>query len=292
VPVVVTGANGFLGRATVRLQLAGGAEVRAVVRRRDSAEDLRALGAKVAVTRLDDTPTLATVMDGAHTVCHLAGNLDLPDEETYLKENAGTARDALAAAGEAGVTRILLVSYPGASPGSPNAYLRAKGLAEEAVRSSGLEHVILRCTHVYGPGSRWLAETASSARRPLAAVVVGAGSQRLAPVFVDDVARALAAADDRADRVEGTFALQGPDEVTADRLADLLAGRRRRKVHLSPGAARRTARFLGRRLSPTMLEILAGDSLSDAPDAAAEFGLRRIPLAEGLAASRPGRLEG
>lgn len=283
-PVVVTGASGGIGGVLVPMLVERG-EVRALLRNAAGADALRSVGAKVAVADLADTATVATAMQGAHTVIHLAGGLSLADDDAYDPVNLGTARDALQAATEADVMRFLLLSYPGASPDSPNAYLRAKGLAEEAVRESGLQHLILRSTHVYGPRQAWLDGMRAAASRPVAATVVGTGRQRIAPVYVEDVARALVAGDDRAGAVEGTFGLQGPEEVTADELVDLLAGRRRRKVHLAPGAARRAARLMGQRLSHTMLEILAGDSLADAPDAASELGLSLTALRDGLAAS-------
>jgi uncharacterized protein YbjT (DUF2867 family) len=284
VPVVVTGASGGIGRVLVPM-LAERGEVRAVIRDGTDAEQLRAAGAKVAVADLADTTTVATAMAGAHTVIHLAGGLDLPDEGAYEAVNLGTVADTLEAAGEAEVVRFLLLSYPGASPASPNEYLRAKGLAEEAVRASGLEHLILRATHVYGPRQRWLDEMRAAAARPVAATVVGSGRQRIAASYVEDVARALVAGDDRAGAASGTLALEGPDTLTADELIDLLAGRPRRKVHLAPPAARRAARLLGRRLSLTMLEVLAADSVADGPDAASELGITLTPFREGLAAS-------
>jgi NADH dehydrogenase len=287
VPVVVTGASGGVGRVLVPL-IAERGEVRAVVRSADAADRLRAAGAKVAVTDLGEGSVMGAVMAGAHTVVHLAGGLDLPDDDAYEAANLGTVRDALDAAVDGGVARFLFMSYPGASASSPNPYLRAKGLAEEAVRSSGLDHLILRCTHVYGPGQRWLEEMRAAALRPLAATVLGDGRQRIAPVHVDDVAAALLAADDRAEPVSGTFALQGADVLTADELVDLIAGRRRRKVHLSPAAARRAARLLGRALQPTLLEILASDSLADAPSADVELGISPKPLRDGLASASPG----
>jgi uncharacterized protein YbjT (DUF2867 family) len=285
VPVVVTGASGFVARSLIPLLLERGSEVRAVVRRRAAADPLRARGAKVAIAPLDADDTIEAVVRDAHTMVHLAGGLDLPDEETYERVNHGLTRSLLEACQEAGVKRFVLLSYPGASADAANPYLRSKGRAEDAVRGSDLEHVVIRSTHVYGPGSRWLAEVAGGARRPLAAVVVGPGTQQLAPVHVEDVARALAEADDRETALTGTYGLQGPEVVTADELADLLAGRPRRKIHLSPAAAQRAARLLGRRISPVLLEVLAADSLADATDAAAELGIELTPLRPGLAVS-------
>jgi uncharacterized protein YbjT (DUF2867 family) len=119
-------------------------------------------------------------------------------------------------------------------------------------------------------------------------LVIGSGRQVLAPVHVEDVAAVLAGADDR-ERVEsGTWGLEGPDRITADELADLLAGKRRRKLHLSPRAAVRAARLTGERLTLAALEVMAADSVADGPDAAIEFGVRRTPLREGLEGSLGG----
>jgi uncharacterized protein YbjT (DUF2867 family) len=283
VPVVVTGASGAVGRTLIPILTARGSEVRAVVRRREAVARLRQTGAKVAVCRLGDADAVEAVVRGAHTVVHLAGGLDLPDDAAYEEANLSTTQWVLEAAADEKVTRFVFLSYPGADPGSSNAYLRAKGAAETAIRESGLQHAIIRSTHVYGPGCRWLEEMRAAARRPVTPVV-GSGSQRVAPILVGDLAAILAAADDRAVGVAGTYGAQGPDVVTADELIDRLAGRRKRKVHLRPGTARRVARLSGRRLSPALEEILAADSLSDAPDAAEEFGVPLTRLDDGLAA--------
>ena len=283
-PVVVTGASGLIGRAAVRAFSARSPEVRAYVRRRASAGSLRELGAKVAVGAAEDVDTLAVVMKGAHTVCHLVGGLGVPDDASAERANLVSVRAAVEAAQRARVRRFLFVSYPGASPAARNPFLRFKGMAEAAVVSSGLDHAVIRCTHVYGPGSAWHAQAAKLARG-WPAIVLGSGRQRVAPVFVDDVAALLAAADDRDRAIGGVWGLEGPDRVTADELADLLAGRRRRKVHLSGRRAVRAARLAGRRVWPAALEVLEADSLADAPDAAVEFGVSLTPLREGLAPS-------
>src|SRR5438552_87260 len=155
-PVVVTGASGLVGRAALRAFRRRAPEVRAYVRRKEAVDQLRALGAKVAVGEIDDVETLAVVMRGAHTVCHLVGGLDLPDDEAYERVNVGSVSAALDAARRAKVSRFLLLSYPGADSSSTNSYLRTKGRAEDVLESAHVEPVIVRCTHVYGPGSPWL----------------------------------------------------------------------------------------------------------------------------------------
>lgn len=290
-PVVVTGASGLVGRHAVPALARRSPEVRAYVRRPEAAAALRALGAKVAVGDIRDTDTLEVVMRGAHTVCHLVGGLAEADPRALEETNLGSVRAVVTAARRARVQRLLFLSYPGASPAAANPYLRAKGRAEDAIRGSGLAHAIIRSTHIYGPGSEWLRFVLLQARA-WPALVLGTGRQVAAPVFVRDVAAVLAAADDRALLSSGTWGLEGPDRVTMDGLVDLVTGGRRPKVHLAPRAMARLGRLLGRRVSAAALEVLAADSVADAPDAAAEFGVPLTALRGGLAQSLGGAEDG
>jgi uncharacterized protein YbjT (DUF2867 family) len=287
-PVVVTGADSPVGRAVVPLLRERGSEVRATVRDPGDADHLRSLGAKVAVDALSDADTLRAVLDDAHTVCHLSEGLFPTAGESYEEAILESTRSLIETARKARVRRVLLVSYPGASSISNNDFLRNMGLAEEAVHDSGLEHAILRCTHLYGPGSPWLEfMIAASRRNP--AVIVGDGSQRLAPIFSADVAGALAAADDRAQPVSDTYGLQGPEVISAGELADVLGAPGTPKRYVGPQmseADRSTLQdALGVPLSRTIMEVLVADSLADARDAAPEFGLERTALVPGLATS-------
>jgi uncharacterized protein YbjT (DUF2867 family) len=211
-PVVVTGASGLIGRAAVRAFSERSPEVRAYVRQRDAADPLRALGAKVAVGEIDDVDNLVVVMRGAHTVCHLVGAADLPDEQAHRRANLDSVRWALEAATDADIARFLFVSCASADPASADPLLRSKALAEDAIRTSGIDHVIIRTAFVYGPGSPLLRTTRRFGRsRRAPALEPGMG-----PVFVGDVAAVLAAADDREHSVSGTWSLHGPDRASAD----------------------------------------------------------------------------
>ncbi len=290
--VMVIGASGLIGRALVPL-LVGKDEVRACVRRPEAAIGLRAVGAKVAVGRFDDADALAEILKRVYTVIHLVGGPNQPDDDTVLSANHGLVLTALAASREAGVRRFVLVSATGASIDASNPYLRAKGLAEEAVTNSGLEHAIVRSTHAYGAGGLWLAVTVEGATAS-PPFVVGDGSQPVAPVLAGDVAAVLAAADDRDGRLAGTWALEGPDIVTMSELVTLLA---------TPGAdppvpttpsvaAVRFTDGLGTAVSQTVAELFALPSRADAPDAAEAFGVERTSLADGLrATARPAAAE-
>ncbi|MGZ8651232.1 MAG: SDR family oxidoreductase [Actinomycetota bacterium] len=284
---MVIGASGLIGRALVPL-LVRKDEVRACVRRPEAADPLRAVGAKVAVGRFEDADALAEILKRVYTVIHLVGGPNQPDDDTVLAANHGSVLTALAASREAGVRRFVLVSATGASIDASNRYLRAKGLAEEAVANSGMEYAIVRSTHAYGLGGLWLAATVEGATAS-PPFVVGDGSQPVAPIFAGDVAAVLAAADDRDGRLEGTWALEGPDVVTMAGLVTLLATPETDPpVRLTPrDAAARFTDGLGVHVSQTAAELFALASRADAPDAAEAFGVERTTLADGLRAAAP-----
>lgn len=285
-PVVVVGASGFVGHHAVRAFARVSPEVRAYVRRREAAQALRELGAKVAVGWIHDIDNLAEVMRGAHTVCHLVGGVNLPTEDAYRESNLDSVRTCLRAAEQAGVRRFLFVSAAGAVTNSPNPYLRLKALAEEAIAHSEVPHAIFRATHVFGPRSTWLAFMREGASR-FPARVPGTGRQLIAPVFVEDVVAVLTAADDRESVERRTWGIQGPDVLSADEIVDLLARRRRPKLHAGQGALGRVHRVGRGSVSPAALDLFSRDSLSDAPDGAREFAVARTSLREGLADRLP-----
>jgi NADH dehydrogenase len=280
--VMVMGASGLIGRALVPM-LVRIDEVRACVRRPASAGPLRTVGAKVAVGPFDDVDALAEILKRVHTVFHLVGGLEQPDDDAVMAANHASVLTALSACREAGVRRFMTVSAPGASIDAPNRFLRAKGLAEEAVANSGLEHAIVRSTHAYGAGGLWLAAVveAATASPPF---VVGDGTQPVAPVSADDVAAVLAAADDREGHLEGTWGLEGPDVISMSELVALLAdpGAAPPVPMTAEAAAERLTDGLGTFVSTTATEVFAMPSRADARDAAAAFGVERTALVDGL----------
>jgi uncharacterized protein YbjT (DUF2867 family) len=301
VAILVTGAGGLIGRAAVAALLRQGVEhVRALVRDPGQVGGLRRLGAKVALLDATDPDGLRAAMDGVFTACSLTGGpWTRPGEDPYASV-ADPARVFLATARAAGVRRVIVCSPAAvgttARPGSPavaapaNPHLAAKAEVERMVAASGLEHAILRCTHVLGPRGR-LAGLLAADGVPVP--VPGDGRQRVAPVWVGDVAAAIAAADDAVE-LAATWSVAGPDQVAFDDLVDAVHGAPVAKRHLGPGTAGADGGGAARSfagLAPAQLEVLAADSLPD-PGLPVPPGLVPTPLAEALGRSagpvRPG----
>lgn len=276
--VMVTGASGLLGHAIVRA-LVERDEVRATVRRPAASEPLRALGAKVAVVSVEEPDALIEILPRVHTIVHLVGGVNQPRDDEILAANHGSALAAVAAAKEAGTRRVILLSVPGASVAHEHPFLRAKGLAEEVVVQSGLEHAVLRSSHAYGLGGLWFAATVMGADHGF---VVGDGTQRCAPVLAADVARVVAAIDDRRDPVGGTWTLGGPEELTADEVFTI-EGEGEEPAHLDAGeAAERLTALLDIPVSARATGLFAMSSVPDAPRAADAFGIRMTAFEDGL----------
>jgi uncharacterized protein YbjT (DUF2867 family) len=207
------------------------------------------------------------------------GGVNQPSDDEILAANHGSTLAAIAATKEAGVRRFILLSVPGASVDSPHPFLRAKGLAEEVVRHSGLEHAVLRTSHAYGLGGLWFTSVVMGADHGF---VVGDGTQRWAPVLADDVASLIAAVDDRHDRVEGVWSLTGPEELSADDVF-AIAGEGGKTEHLDPvAAAERLSALLEIPVSARATESFAMSSVADAPDAAHAFGVALAAFEDGL----------
>jgi uncharacterized protein YbjT (DUF2867 family) len=123
--------------------------------------------------------------------------------------------------------------------------------------------VILRCTHVLAPSAPLVERLRGSTPVP------GTGAQRVAPVHVADVARVIAAADDRA-TVTGTWGLAGPEAMRFDALVEL--------VRAGPAATRPAP---GAPFTPTQLDYLARDSVLD-PTGWRQFEVTPTPVGPDL----------
>jgi NADH dehydrogenase len=227
---------------------------------------------------------------GADAVAALAGTLKPGPGEDFHSANVETAARVSEAARAGGVGRIAFLSYVGAAKDSPNAYLSAKGEAETALNASGIPTTIFRCLHIYGPPEH-PGPTAGAfiARGSRAIIVPGNGRQRIAPLYIDDVASALARALTAAEPLTGTFELGGPEEMSMDDFVRAVNGGEARIRHLPAPLARISAR-LSSALTPALMDLLLADNLVDTDPAAVgdRFGFTPTRLADVWGAATAG----
>jgi nucleoside-diphosphate-sugar epimerase len=204
VRVLVTGASGFLGGYVCRELLERGHEVAALVRRPGSEPS----GCQAVEGDLTDVSTMAWGLEKTRPECviHLAAEIASQRSASRIEQInvEGTRRlvDACLAINDAPRFMFASTVVTGDAHGAElneasalpveTAYGRSKQMGERLVRESGLEHVILRPSHVYGPGGWFEEEFVTRLRQPGRFAVIGRGDNWWDVVRVEDVASAFA----------------------------------------------------------------------------------------------------
>ena len=288
--VLVTGAAGFIGPKVVHALRARDLPVRALVRRPERASRLASWGAEVVAGDVTDPASLRTAVAGCTHVVHLVSIIQGRPADFERVMTDGT-RNLVAAAQGAGVERFVLMSALGTTDeANPVPYFRAKAQMEQAVRDSGLEHVIFRPSFVFGGDGGALTTFMKQVRYSPVVTIIGPGRQKSAPIWVDDVAAYVARAVDLPAAANRTFELGGPDVVDWNGLYRLIAEtlhKRRAFVNVPFGVARTgaraTQRLPGAPLTADQVEMIAGADVVPANNDAVEvFQLPLVPLAEQL----------
>ena len=216
--VVVFGGGGFLGRRLVHRLTTEGMTVRVAVRHPDHARiKLQSIGFdRVTVVPADvrDQASVAAAIAGAdavvNTVSAYVEKGGVTFETVHVQGAQTVAREAIAA----GVTRLVLVSGIGADPDSSSPYIRARGRGELMVQQAFPGATIVRPGALFGPGDALFSMLAELARLLPALPLIGGGHTRLQPVFVEDVAEAVANILTDPGTVGRTYQLAGPGVYT------------------------------------------------------------------------------
>ncbi len=289
--VLVTGGTGFVGPAVVRALLDAGHTVRVLEREPGKAAQAGLEGVEAVQGDMADAASLRSAVDGQDAVVHLVAIITGKPEEFERVMEQGT-RDLVAAAKEAGVRRFVLISALGVTEETKDLvpYYRAKWDMERTVKESGLEHVIFRPSFVFGPGGAALQQFAKIAKLAPVTPIVGPGTQRLQPIWIEDVGAYFEAGLTRPEATNRTFEIGGPDVVTWNEFWERLKrtlGIRRPSIHLPFGLMRAQAAVLEKLPKPPVTRdqlkmLAAGDSVVTNTDAVDTFGLPLVPLDEQL----------
>jgi uncharacterized protein YbjT (DUF2867 family) len=289
--ILVTGGTGFVGPHVVHALRARELAVRVLVRDLRRGARARAWGAELAEGDVTDAASVAAATAGVDAVVHLVAIIKGSQADFERVMVQGT-RNVVSAAKAAGVRRFVLASALGLDERTKDAvpYFAAKWEMERAVKESGLEHVILRPSFVFGKDGGVLPTFIRLARYAPVTPIVGPGTQRLQPIWVEDAAAYYAQAIDHAAAANRTFEIGGPDAVTWNEFWDRVKrvlGARRPSLHvpfaLMRAQATLTERLPGAPVTRDQLTMLRlGDNVVGTPDAVETFQLPLVPLDEQL----------
>jgi NADH dehydrogenase len=269
--VTVFGGTGFLGRHTVRALAKAGWRIKVAARRPGRGFFLRPLGqvGQIDFVKCDvaDGTQVAAALAGSDAMVNLCGIL-FQRGQTFEDVQSDGAANVAEAAAAAGVTAMVQVSAIGADAESDSDYARTKAEGETRVRAAFPAATILRPSIVFGPEDDFFNRFAAMARMAPALPLVGGGKTRFQPVFVGDVAAAIATALQSEAARGKTYELGGPTIYSFRRLLEIMLqeiGRKRVLVPLPFGLASFLAFFLQLapkpQLTPDQVKLLKVDNV-------------------------------
>jgi NADH dehydrogenase len=270
--VSVFGGTGFLGRRLVRRLAADGVTVRVAVRHPDRARSILGAAAleRVTVFRADvrDQASVAAAVAGADAVVNAVSAYVEKGAVTFEAVHEQGAETIAREASAAGVARLVLVSGIGADPESGSSYIRARGRGELMVQRTFPGATIVRPGAMFGPGDALFGTLAEISRLLPVLPLIGGGRTRLQPVYVEDVAEAIARVLAEPGTAGRTYEIAGPGVYTLRelvRIALRLIGRRRLLVPVPFAVAKVQARLFELLPSPPLttgqVDLLEADNV-------------------------------
>ncbi|HEY3599473.1 MAG TPA: complex I NDUFA9 subunit family protein [Paraburkholderia sp.] len=242
--IAVIGGSGFIGSHLINALVELGKTVRVATRRRHNARHLTLLPIDVLETDVFDPVQLASFVENADAVINLVGTLHGRRGDPYGPEFAKIhvelpTKIVVACEGK-GVHRLIHLSALGADPRGPSMYLRSKGDGEKAARASTLATTIFRPSVVFGPEDAFLNKFAFL-QRVFAIIPLAMPDAKFQPVFVADVAKAIANVLDLDASTGRVYELGGPTVYTLEQLVEYcgtVIGRQARIIRLPDVLAR------------------------------------------------------
>ncbi|MBV9189800.1 MAG: complex I NDUFA9 subunit family protein [Betaproteobacteria bacterium] len=250
--VLVLGGSGFVGRHLVAALVRRGVRVTVPSRHRERAKHLILLPTvDVVEADINHRGVLDRLAKGQDAIINLVGIL----HGDFQRAHVEIPMAVIAASRVAGVERIVHMSALGASPDAPSEYLRTKAMAEQALLDADDRHVtVFRPSVIFGPEDRFLNQFSEMAKW-LAVLAVPCPDARFQPVYVGDVARAMAVSLEDTETFGQKYDLAGPREYNLKQLVELvctLTHRRRLVIGLPDKLSFLQAAFLEMLPGPLM----------------------------------------
>lgn len=273
--ITIIGGSGFIGRHVVRALARRGYRIRVACRRPDLAGHLQPLGnvgqIMAVQANVRHPASLAAACEGAFAVINLTGILHSAGAQSFDAVHAFGAEASARAAKAARARLFVQMSALGADENSRSAYARSKAEGERRARAAFPGTIVLRPSVVFGPEDSFFNRFASLARFSPALPLIGGGETRFAPVFVGDVAEAIATLVDRGEPDGRTYELGGPEELSFRELMQFTLdtiGRKRLLVPIPWPLARLMASLMSLlpdpQITPDQVELLKSDNVVSA----------------------------
>ena len=285
--VTVIGGSGFLGRHIVRALAKRGYRIRVACRRPDLAGHVQPLGTPGQIMPVQANvrypASLAAACDGAYAVINLTGILYGAGAQSFDAVHVFGAEASAKAAKVAKARVYIQVSAIGADAASASVYARSKAEGETLARAAFPGAIVIRPSIVFGPEDGFFNKFAALSRLSPALPLIGGGATKFQPVFVGDIAEAVARLVDAGEADGRTYELGGPEVLSFKQLMQFTLetiGRKRLLVPLPWAVAKIQGMILGLLPKPPLtadqVKLLRTDNVVSEP------ALREKRTLEGL----------
>jgi len=290
--VFVTGTTGFVGRYIVNELLKQGHDPVLFCRQKIAlqAQTHPLPHSSCIEGDILDSSSLERGVSGCDAVIHLVGIIKETGRNTFMNVHYNGTKHVVDAALSAGATRFIHMSAEGTKPHALSRYHKTKFMAEEYLRSSGLNYTIFRPSMLFGHGDKSFTELADLIRKAPFVPVIGDGNYKWQPVSVLNVAElfVLALANKKAENK--TYEIRGPDVFTFNEVLGIIMdviGVKKPTVHI-PVLFVKPIIYLLERLHPSppitsdQLIMLLDNYDHYIDDVITDFNINLIPFKKGL----------
>ncbi|MBE9524571.1 MAG: NAD-dependent epimerase/dehydratase family protein [Chloroflexi bacterium] len=222
--ILVTGGTGFIGQALIQYLVDAGHQVRTLIRPSPRSPRLPlGVPVEVAVASLLDERGLRAAMIGVDVVYHLAGVERRGAKADLMETDIQGTQSVVRAAQDADVKRIFYISHLGADRASAYPVLKAKAIAKEYIRRSGIDFTIMRTAMVFGPGDGFTTGLAQLLKAlPIGILLPGDGDVQIQPLWVNDLVTCLVWGLDDDDTRNKIFDLGGPEYLSFREIVEII----------------------------------------------------------------------
>lgn len=247
--ILVTGGTGFIGNVLIRHLSQSGYAVKLLIRpSKDSPNLPKGLPLDVAVTSLSDEKGLRAALKGVDVVYHLASAESLGRRAQLTEVDIRGTQAITSAAAQARIERFLYISHLGADRASAYPLLKAKGIAEHAIKTSGVPYTIFRSAISYGEGDHFTNGLAFLLKvSPYFVMLPEEGSALLQPLWVEDLATALTWSLEMPQTRNETIEVGGPEYLSFKQICQSILEKidiKRKFIDISPVLLNRLTELL------------------------------------------------
>jgi uncharacterized protein YbjT (DUF2867 family) len=290
--LLITGGTGFIGSALLKQLTEVGVRVRLLLRPSGVSPRLpKGIPFDVALSSLLDYRGIRAACNGIDTVIHLASSESRGLRHYNPERELRGTRNLAEAAADAGIDRFIFLSHLGANQTSAYIVSRTKAMEEDAIRKSKVPFTIIRSAIIYGPKDHFTTKLAIQLKlMPFIYLLAGGGEALLQPIWVHDLATAIAWTLDEPATLGQIYEVGGPEFLTYRQVVELVMSKIRVKRILVPfrppylrvGAGLLERVFRDPPLTSLWLDYLAINRTTDLGSLPQAFGLQPVRMESNL----------